>query len=251
MVCVSGQWPSERTLLTTHFRVLVPTTQLDTLDILASCETFRRPILLWPQESSIREATAYSIASVFVPEACRRRGYAERMCTLLHERLAQPTTKSAAKFHEHDATWGPRDGILSVLFSDVGDFYSRCLIETSGLGWQIQCPREVVWTIKSLLVVACIEPEQRLTPILDEDLTSIAQIDRDWTQTELASTNLSHVFTFLFDGQETSWLATRAMLYAQSPTVERPLGAPLPTRLGARLHDEAYVICFTIFRLTN
>ncbi|KAJ1959703.1 hypothetical protein IWQ62_004510 [Dispira parvispora] len=115
--------------------VLVPRSQPDTLDMLAHCDVFKRPCLVYsvpatnaPSEkldngsSTESEALpsgtpsnrptqgdAYSIASVFCPHKYRGRGYASLMMKLVYQHLqSQP------------------NALVSTLYSDVGPkFYAR------------------------------------------------------------------------------------------------------------------------------
>ena len=54
--------------------VLVPSDNILTLDLLAHCETYSRPVLV-SGEGEVVEKICYSVASVFVPVHLRVRGY--------------------------------------------------------------------------------------------------------------------------------------------------------------------------------
>ncbi|KAJ1657387.1 hypothetical protein IWQ61_003207 [Dispira simplex] len=116
--------------------VLVPRSQPDTLDMLAHCDVFKRPCLVYtaPATSASAEkldsgdsaeskvvspattgnqptqGDAYSIASVFCPHKYRGHGYASLMMRLVYQHLqSQPNV------------------LVSTLYSDVGPkFYTRC-----------------------------------------------------------------------------------------------------------------------------
>ncbi|KAJ3274545.1 hypothetical protein HDU76_010707, partial [Blyttiomyces sp. JEL0837] len=74
--------------------VLVPEDDIETTDILSSCESYSRPgtIITRPSSSdskpTVTHGTIYSIASVYTPTQHRRKGYANTLLTkLLHEKF--------------------------------------------------------------------------------------------------------------------------------------------------------------------
>ncbi|KAI0795453.1 hypothetical protein C8Q75DRAFT_712127 [Abortiporus biennis] len=129
--------------------VLAPRDDPKTLDFACSCETYRRKVVVVSSEDGapkLREAIGYGIASVYTPPAKRQHGYASHMLNLLHWVLADRNILSVDKF---PAEWGnppspahnTGDGILSVLYSDVGPvFYSQRgpSLDRSFTGWVAQ-----------------------------------------------------------------------------------------------------------------
>ncbi|KAG8969109.1 hypothetical protein FRC03_004424 [Tulasnella sp. 419] len=65
--------------------VLVPRENLETDDILCSCETYRRKVAVKDNdETNLKFAIGYGIASVYTREHLRSNGYAGHMMKLLH-----------------------------------------------------------------------------------------------------------------------------------------------------------------------
>ncbi|EFY92619.1 hypothetical protein J3459_020103 [Metarhizium acridum] len=82
--------------------------------ILSAAETYRKRAIVRDPGGTVRDVTAYGIASVFTLDEFRRQGYAGRMFALLGETLAgwQAGKPGSAEF--------------SILFSDIGkDFYAN------------------------------------------------------------------------------------------------------------------------------
>ncbi|KAG8726579.1 hypothetical protein FRC12_023260 [Ceratobasidium sp. 428] len=129
--------------------VLVPTTDPETLDFMCACETYQRSVLVLPaNKTKSVPATGYGIASVFTPARFRRKGYATHMMSLLHFAIGEP--KGLPMF---PAIWGTpparcnRPGTVSVLYSDVGEFYERCA-PGEGVGWTIASPTTTEWVVE-------------------------------------------------------------------------------------------------------
>ncbi|GJJ11428.1 hypothetical protein Clacol_005661 [Clathrus columnatus] len=127
---------------------LVPRSNTTTLDYPCSCETFRRKILV-TKSGVIETHIGYGIASVFCAPEHRRKGYASHMMRLLHHVLAPPSA-----LPEFPVEWGApppsiypgvRDAQLSVLFSDIGDFYAQCGPTPTKPGWIIKDPISTIW----------------------------------------------------------------------------------------------------------
>jgi GNAT superfamily N-acetyltransferase len=80
--------------------------------ILASCETFRKRVLIKSREQEVKESVIYGIASVFTAPEFRGRGYARRML------------KDLAEHYKKEECAG------TLLFSDIGKkFYGE-------MGWK-------------------------------------------------------------------------------------------------------------------
>ncbi|CAE6537107.1 unnamed protein product [Rhizoctonia solani] len=130
--------------------ILVPVDEPETLDILSTCQTYKRDVLVIPAgKATCTQGTGYAVASVFTPAKYRGKGYAARMMSLLHFALARP--EGVPPFPEG---WGKRPdlvkqpGIVSVLYSGVGMYYSRCT-PGEGSGWTIVGTRTVEWVVHS------------------------------------------------------------------------------------------------------
>ncbi|ELU44224.1 hypothetical protein AG1IA_01745 [Rhizoctonia solani AG-1 IA] len=130
--------------------VLVPANEPETLEILSTCQTYKRDILVIPAgETRSVQDVGYAIASVFTPIQHRGKGYAARMMSLLHFALARP--EGVPSFPKE---WGnppglvQEPGLVSVLYSGVGTYYSRCA-PGDGSGWTIVGTRTIEWAVPS------------------------------------------------------------------------------------------------------
>lgn len=211
-------------------RVLVPADDPDTVDILCSVETFRRPILI-NTKPTLRRSIGYSIASVFTPPQNRKKGYAKLMMTRLHNELASSDALEDLTTLEYDETvdakWkGGEDGQVSFLYSDVGDFYSRC----GPPGWTIMGQTTTTWTVGSLPVVdEPSQPADTTLQLIDESrFADIATRDSKLIQSELSA-----LPTISFAAEPTPgtyhWSALRAQATATAYSV------PVPTTWGFEL----------------
>ena len=114
-----------------------------------SCVRYRRDVLLLPpNETKSIASTGYGIASVFTPEKHRGKGYAARMMSLLHFAIANPNGVPAfpAAWGDAPPTLVKEPAILSVLYSGIGDYYSRCS-PGEGTGWTIVNPWTTEWVV--------------------------------------------------------------------------------------------------------
>lgn len=175
----------------------------DTLDFLCSVETFRRPILFRPSSQSplnggtaeVLRSVSYSIASVFTPPANRGKKYAQTMMTLLHDELRMEDNGSGLVVEEEDAevgleaAKGGKDGVVSFLYSDVGDFYSRAKEARSRKGWRIVgTERTTTWDLRSLTSSTPTTPQGfEAVPITTESLPSLANRDANLLRASLYS----------------------------------------------------------------
>ena len=123
--------------------------------ILSSCETYRKRAVVRGTDGVVRDVTAHGIASVFTFEDCRRRGYANKMLQLVGEEFAKEETVKAGAAQ------------FSVLFSDIGKkFYGD-------LGWKPFPSTHLSFPTKPFVTGF----DDRLTPIDDDNLASLAELD--------------------------------------------------------------------------
>ncbi|PHH70944.1 hypothetical protein CDD80_5629 [Ophiocordyceps camponoti-rufipedis] len=117
--------------------------------VLASCETIRKRALVRPAGSdAVISVGAQGVASVFVREGLRGRGYAARMMGLLAEKLGLEG-------------W---DAPFSILYSDIGpEFYARC-------GWKPHASSHLILNTTTII-------NSPATPIHDADLPSLTATD--------------------------------------------------------------------------
>ncbi|KAG1887868.1 hypothetical protein F4604DRAFT_1645640 [Suillus subluteus] len=138
--------------------VLAPRDDPTTLDFMCACETYKRTgLVAYPSPNGpnkVNEAPCYGIASVYTPEAKRRKGYGQHMMRLLHWVIS-----SCDDFVEFPKEWGvppPKvDGAggaaFSVLYSAVGeDFYGDAGVQAEGKGggWEVRTPWSWAWEVR-------------------------------------------------------------------------------------------------------
>ncbi|KAH8835757.1 hypothetical protein DL96DRAFT_1702722 [Flagelloscypha sp. PMI_526] len=112
--------------------ILAPRDNPETLDFPCSCETYKRAFLAKPSHGVVENTTAYGIGSVFTAVEHRGKGYATHMMHLLHWALAGNTLSKKAAISYPLDLWGEPpnvpsegDGVVSVLFSDIGSEFYR------------------------------------------------------------------------------------------------------------------------------
>ncbi|KAG8979759.1 hypothetical protein FRB94_010348 [Tulasnella sp. JGI-2019a] len=130
--------------------LLAPCDDPETGEIHASCETYRRKVAIGQSSTTVIEgpimAVGYAIASVYVKPSLRRIGYAGHMMRLLHHVLASPL--GLPRFPKE---WGDPpveyfgDAIPSCLYSEIGEFYTKCRSTPESQGWTIVDKRSTVW----------------------------------------------------------------------------------------------------------
>ncbi|KAF8596536.1 hypothetical protein BDV93DRAFT_570583, partial [Ceratobasidium sp. AG-I] len=130
--------------------VLVPKSNRNTTDFYASCRTYQREVLvLRPDQVQATSEVGYIVTAVYTEPKHRGKGYASRLMTLIHRALAYhiyPDSNIQIPPEVKPAT-------LSVLYSDVGGFYTRCGPSTSESGWKILASNNTTWTIKETLAL--------------------------------------------------------------------------------------------------
>jgi predicted N-acetyltransferase YhbS len=111
-------------------------------EVVASCETYRMRSRAWG-----KDGVAQGVASVFVEDRLRRRGYAERMMRLLVERLRSEGAQA------------------SILFSEVGvTLYGRCgylARPTTTRAWPAERATPRVQVLDSLALPVLLEEADR------------------------------------------------------------------------------------------
>ncbi|KAG1811419.1 uncharacterized protein BJ212DRAFT_1301947 [Suillus subaureus] len=117
-----------------------------TLDFMCACETYKRTgLVAYPSPdgpNKVNETPCYGIASAYIPEAKRRKGYEQHRMCLLHWVIS-----SCDDFVEFPKEWGvppPKvDGAggaaFSVLYSAVGeDFYGNAGVQAEDKAGQME-----------------------------------------------------------------------------------------------------------------
>lgn len=199
--------------------------------------SYKRDVLLIPAgETTAIEDIGYAIASVFTPAKYRGKGYAARMMSLLHFALARP--EGVPPFPEG---WGKppvpvqHQGIVSVLYSGVGAYYSRCA-PGEGSGWTIVGTRTAEWVVP--YDTAELDPKVELLSM--EEAISTLTVDATRFKQDLESLDPSSYTRFAF--QPTAGWCRYQMIRDQ----ESPIYVASPPKFwGARIQhgpDIHYVV---------
>ncbi|KAH7335645.1 hypothetical protein B0J17DRAFT_769481 [Rhizoctonia solani] len=148
--------------------VLVPEDGPDTTSFFASCQVYTREVLtLEPGQILPSSSFGHAITSVFVPPEHRGKGYAERFMSLLHSVLAPhqyPNHLKAPVVSDHPS-------IVSVLYSAVGDYYSRCVPSAGESGWSLQKSFITTWSLSSVEIPHGASPRVELMSDSDANIT--------------------------------------------------------------------------------
>lgn len=201
--------------------VLCPAGDTATTDFFASCVTYRRGALVALPATDTDEAgsrvvrsVAYSVSVVLTPPRHRRKGYAERMLTLLHAKLAIDKT-AAIKEHAIADTvergWVPNDGHLSVLYSAIGDYYARC----GPTPWIIQgTEKTTIWTVADLPAIAA-EGVERVVAITSDDFATSVEKDLAALRHDLETADATQTPRFVIEPSAGlyEWHLMRAMAF--------------------------------------
>ncbi|CAG8549023.1 10225_t:CDS:1 [Paraglomus brasilianum] len=174
--------------------VLVPKEDPNTLDIISSCETFRRTAFVTISPGVIEEHICYSIASVFTPPSNRNNSYASTMLLLLSNKLKE----QGASF--------------SFLYSDVGPvFYRR-------LGWQVYSHTEIRLDVSKPIEY---EGNVTLTPIKYNDIKHIAEKDCGLLKLEMRYTG-QRAMAVVPSASCIEWMDMRAKYFANACDIDEP-----------------------------
>ncbi|KAH8922179.1 hypothetical protein BT69DRAFT_1282484 [Atractiella rhizophila] len=182
--------------------VLVPSSDPTTLNFYCSCEIYLRPVYVSKQSGQVENGYCQAISAVFTPDHHRRKGYASKLMTDLHLKLQE---KGKATGHEV---------VLSILYSDVGDFYTRC-----GQGWDPHSPRSTYWTVEVLSALDSL-PSSSPEPVsitTTEEIYDVCRHDARLLQQELPTQSRKDkqaVFALVPTGQEVEWQNGKASLIA-------------------------------------
>ncbi|KAF8734183.1 Serine threonine specific protein phosphatase Sit4, partial [Rhizoctonia solani] len=214
--------------------VLVPANEPETLEILSTCQTYKRDILVIPAgETRSVQDVGYAIASVFTPIQHRGKGYAARMMSLLHFALARP--EGVPSFPKE---WGnppglvQEPGLVSVLYSGVGTYYSRCA-PGDGSGWTIVGTRTIEWAVPS----RTIELDSGVELLSMEEAVSTFVANAVDFKQHLESRGPSPVLRFAFK-PTAGWCRYQMIRDQESPVyvVSRPQSWGARIRHGSETH---------------
>lgn len=135
---------------------------------------------------------------ILVTRQYRKKGFAQRMMSLLHDVFVE------------------KGVIASVLYSDVGDFYSRCsrlpIALTGGepSGWTVAGPMQAEWTVKAGVEAGSDQTARRLE---EEDLDDIAAIDAKLFKHTVDSSETDALMCILPTGPGLEWRSLKSKFY--------------------------------------
>lgn len=120
------------------------------------------------------------------------------MLALLHERLAAL-------------------GIMSVLYSDVGDYYSRVRRHHSdpalATGWEITGARHVVWPVEKQSPAVTESKNTAFRKLQEEDLDKICNRDAELLCEEVKASSAASAFAILPTKDQMNWPILRTKFY--------------------------------------
>jgi len=155
------------------------------------------------------------------------------MMSLLHEKLCprfQGTLLEGPNAAHHEIA---TTGILSFLYSGVGEFYSKC----GSPGWHTQTSTETYWSTASVIEEDV--DHSRIfsqTLITEQDFVDIGRKDADLLRDYLEARTrqgLPREFAVLPTGDEFAWLVARSKFYGKILSDK-----PLPDYWGVRVVDD-------------
>lgn len=187
-----------------------------------------------PSTAAVIMLTGYAIASVYVRPHLRKNGYGRHLLRLMHHVLAPPLSLPA-----FPKAWGSPpleyygDAVVSILYSDVGEFYTTCGPSVGGEGWVVADKRSTIWSTEGNRLPSASDDVQ----LLDEaQLKELLVHDEELLLKELchASRPEQKRFTFLpLDGP----LNFQIQRFKLTPTTAPPNAkAWPPTKFGAHLN---------------
>lgn len=106
---------------------------------------------------------------------------------------------------------------MSVLYSDVGDYYSRVKRRhpnpALAAGWEIVGPRNVAWSVDDSLPPASEKNGTLFSKLDEDDLESICNQDAMLLRGEVRSSTSSSAFTILPSSDQLQWPLLRCKFY--------------------------------------
>ncbi len=190
---------------------------------------YHRTAVVKQEDGTTQEVRVQSVATVLVPPQYRRKGYAQTMMQLLHERIA-------ASPENTDQVEAGVPARFSFLYSDVGDFYVP-------LGWNRAPSEQVEWDVKSLLS-ADTAALPTTTAVQGGDIRALSALDARLTTEELqrrpSDPNKLVLSIIEHEGHAFEWMVRRAELalgfYGRQP----------PSVWGARISNSNSFAIWTV-----
>ncbi|KAI8918774.1 hypothetical protein BC831DRAFT_122188 [Entophlyctis helioformis] len=205
--CVFAQAPRRRCWVLTR-----SSDPVGTLDLVSHCETFMHDALLVGGDGVVHEGVCYSIASVFTPEAHRRRGYAAAMLKLLADTVIHADPGA----------------IASALYSDVGPTYY------AKQGWHLYPSISAIVSVAGQTSRSPADASSTSPLRLDGDLGRILDHDRESIEAALVERSArgsAPLFAILPSWQAVEWHHSSSVFYS------RVLGRRAPNNVGIQIHE--------------
>lgn len=189
----------------------------------------RKVSALYPGQTSPTSEVGHAISMVLTPPHHRGKGYATRFMSLLHAALAPqryPDSQALMPSAHLESS-------VSVLYSSVGHFYSRCAPpSTSESGWTVQQSFKTIWALSDT-------KEQNE----DTDSLTVPLMTSSDVATTLASDD-ENILTDLLERQKSNPSCTYFAFTESAPLNTFPMtlsmlhpAAPKDLPWGARIRD--------------
>ncbi|KEP50739.1 hypothetical protein V565_074280 [Rhizoctonia solani 123E] len=224
--------------------VLVPEDDPDTVKLYASGHTFTRDVLvLQPGQASPTSSFGHVITSVIVPPEHRGKGYGNRFMSLMHSALAPhryPNPLKAPTVTDHAST-------VSVLYSAIGDYYSRCAPSTGESGWTLQKSFITTWQLSNVQIPTGTSPHVKL--LFEPDIATTLDSDDSNVTTDLIELQkrdpTKTYFAFVPTAPLNAYSTTIGkLLLSRSPSSSNP-------SWGAKITDKGDFMTWTYLGLQN
>ncbi|CUA71961.1 hypothetical protein RSOLAG22IIIB_09977 [Rhizoctonia solani] len=226
----------------THW-VLVPEGDPDSVEIYASCQVFTRDILTL-QRGEISPSTSFGhlITSVVVAPEHRGKGYGKRFMSLMHSALAlhrYPNPKVT--------TFVDRASTVTVLYSAVGDYYSRCVPSIGEPGWTLQKSFVTTWPLSRAQIPSATSSHVQL--LSESDVTRTLDSDDSNIPTDLIDLQNRDPTKTYFAFVPTAPLNAYATLIGKL-LLDRG-DSPSNLSWGAKVPDKCDFMAWSFFGLQN
>ncbi|CAE6424574.1 unnamed protein product [Rhizoctonia solani] len=218
--------------------VLAPEDDPDTTSFYASCQVFAREVLtLQPGQTSPSSSFGHAVSSVLVPPEHRGKGYANRLMSLLHSVLAPHRYPNPQK----TPTVIDRPSTVSVLYSSVGDYYSRCVPSKGESGWSLHKSMITKWPLSSIRI-----PSKGHSPSIqllsESDVTATLDSDDSNIPTDLVGLQKKEANKTYFAFAPTAPLNAHSVLLSKLAP-----GGPVNPSWGAKISDSGDFMTWVFF----
>ncbi|CUA71960.1 hypothetical protein RSOLAG22IIIB_09976 [Rhizoctonia solani] len=220
--------------------VLVPEDDPDTTNFYASCQILTREVLiLQPGESSPTSSFGHAVSGVFVPPEHRGKGYANRLASLMHYALAPHRYPTSLRL----PTVANHPGSVSVLYSALGDYYSRCIPSPGESGWTLQKSLITTWLLSNVVIPSSNSISAPIELLSESDVTRTLDSDDSCIPTGLLDLQKKDPTKTYFA------FVPSAPLNSYSVTLSKLIpGAPINSPWGAKISGTNDFMTWAYFR---